>query len=123
MPLGIAAALRHNRLRSSDSLLRVSGNSLAGIFYPLLLLYCFALKLNFYRPRRLRVRRSAAAGAGAGNSHVCQVYRHIRSNILEEINRAYVAGALVRGIPKATVFAGSSCVLLAVRSLLYSPCR
>lgn len=30
--------------------------------------------------------------------------RHIRSNILEEINRDYVAGALVRGIPKATVF-------------------
>lgn len=30
--------------------------------------------------------------------------RHIRSNILEEINRDYVTGALVRGIPKATVF-------------------
>lgn len=72
VPLGIAAALRHNRC--CDHLIRCCaflGNSLPGFFIALLL--CIKTEL-FYRPRRLRVRRSAAAGAGAGNSHVCQIY-------------------------------------------------
>ena len=65
VPLGIAAALKHNRF---------SGQFTAGIFYRFAaaLLLCIKTEL-FYRPRRLWVRRSAA-GAGAGNSHVCQVY-------------------------------------------------
>lgn len=76
VPLGIMAALSHNRWqRSSDSLLCFSGQFTAGIFYrtAAALLLCLKAEL-FYRPRRRRVRRSAAAGAGTGNSHVCQVY-------------------------------------------------
>ena len=49
VPLGIAAALRHNRC--CDHLIRCCaflGNSLPGFFIALLLLYCFALKLNFF---------------------------------------------------------------------------
>lgn len=106
VPLGIMAALRHNRC--SDHLIRCCaflGNSLPGFFIALLLLYCFALKLNFF---------TVLGGAGFGGLLLpalalaipmsAKYIRHIRSNILEEINRDYVAGALVRGIPKATVF-------------------
>lgn len=76
VPLGIAAALRHNRC--CDHLIRCCaflGNSLPGFFIALLLLYCFALKLNFF---------TVLGGSGFGglllpalalaNSHVCQVY-------------------------------------------------
>ena len=78
--------------------------SLPGFFIALLLLYCFALKLNFF---------TVLGGSGFGGllpalalaiPMSAKYIRHIRSNILEEINRDYVAGALVRGIPKATVF-------------------
>lgn len=106
VPLGIAAALRHNRY--CDHLIRCCaflGNSLPGFFIALLLLYCFALKLNFF---------TVLGGSGFGSLLLpalalaipmsAKYIRHIRSNILEEINRDYVAGALVRGIPKATVF-------------------
>lgn len=106
VPLGIAAALKHNRC--CDHLIRCCaflGNSLPGFFIALLLLYCFALKLNFF---------PVLGGAGFGGLLLpalalaipmsAKYIRHIRSNILEEINRDYVAGALVRGIPKATVF-------------------
>lgn len=106
VPLGIAAALRHNRY--CDHLIRCCaflGNSLPGFFIALLLLYCFALKLNFF---------TVLGGSGFGGLLLpalalaipmsAKYIRHIRSNILEEINRDYVAGALVRGIPKATVF-------------------
>ena len=106
VPLGIVAALRHNRC--CDHLIRCCaflGNSLPGFFIALLLLYCFALKLNFF---------TVLGGSGFGGLLLpalalaipmsAKYIRHIRSNILEEINRDYVAGALVRGIPKATVF-------------------
>lgn len=106
VPLGIMAALRHNRC--CDHLIRCCaflGNSLPGFFIALLLLYCFALKLNFF---------TVLGGSGFGGLLLpalalaipmsAKYIRHIRSNILEEINRDYVAGALVRGIPKATVF-------------------
>lgn len=106
VPLGILAALRHNRC--CDHLIRCCaflGNSLPGFFIALLLLYCFALKLNFF---------TVLGGSGFGGLLLpalalaipmsAKYIRHIRSNILEEINRDYVTGALVRGIPKATVF-------------------
>ena len=104
VPLGIAAALRHNRC--CDHLIRCCaflGNSLPGFFIALLLLYCFALKLNFF---------TVLGGSGFGGLLLpalalaipmsAKYIRHIRSNILEEINRDYVTGALVRGISPLT---------------------
>lgn len=95
VPLGIAAALRHNRC--CDHLIRCCaflGNSLPGFFIALLLLYCFALKLNFF---------TVLGGSGFGG--------------------LLLPALLYAAFPKQLFFAGSSCVLLAVRSLLYSPCR
>ena len=108
VPLGIAAALRHNRC--CDHLIRCCaflGNSLPGFFIALLLLYCFALKLNFF---------TVLGGSGFGGllpalalaiPMSAKYIRHIRSNILEEINRDYVPGALVRGIPLFSLSVGS----------------
>ena len=89
--------IRENQIKKS--------RNLPGFFIALLLLYCFALKLNFF---------TVLGGSGFGGLLLpalalaipmsAKYIRHIRSNILEEINRDYVAGALVRGIPKATVF-------------------
>lgn len=75
VPLGIAAALRHNRC--CDHLIRCCaflGNSLPGFFIALLLLYCFALKLNFF---------TVLGGSGFGG---------------------LLLPALALAIPKATVF-------------------
>ena len=99
--LHIAAAGSHHGLRIAAL---GPADHLPGFFIALLLLYCFALKLNFF---------TVLGGSGFGGllpalalaiPMSAKYIRHIRSNILEEINRDYVAGALVRGIPKATVF-------------------
>lgn len=125
VPLGIAAALRHNRC--CDHLIRCCaflGNSLPGFFIALLLLYCFALKLNFF---------TVLGGSGFGGllpalalaiPMSAKYIRHIRSNILWRRSTGIMLPALLyAAFPKQLFFAGSSCVLLAVHSLLYSPCR
>lgn len=125
VPLGIMAALRHNRC--SDHLIRCCaflGNSLPGFFIALLLLYCFALKLNF-------LPSSAAQG-----SEVCCCRRwHWQFPCLPSISGTsaviswrrstgiMLPALLYAAFPKQLFSAGSSCVLWAVRSLLYSPCR
>ena len=125
VPLGIVAALRHNRC--CDHLIRCCaflGNSLPGFFIALLLLYCFALKLNFFTS-------SAAQGSAVC---CCRRWRWqfpclpSISGISAVISWRRSTGIMLPALlyaafPKQLFFAGSSCVLLAVRSLLYSPCR
>ena len=125
VPLGIAAALRHNRC--CDHLIRCCaflGNSLPGFFIALLLLYCFALKLNFF---------TVLGGSGFGGLLLPALALAIPmsasiSGISAVISWRRSTGIMLPALlyavfPKQLFFAGSSCVLLAVRSLLYSPCR
>ena len=106
VPLGIAAALRHNR--SSDHLIRCCaflGNSLPGFFIALLLLYCFALKLNFF---------TVLGGSGFGGLLLPALALAIPmsasiSGISAVISWRRSTGIMlpalcIRGIPKATVF-------------------
>lgn len=106
VPLGILAALKHNS--RGDHLIRSCaflGNSLPGFFIALLLLYFFALKFKFFPVLSSGGINGLLLPALALAIPMSAKYiRHIRSNILEEINKDYVTGALVRGLPKTTVF-------------------
>lgn len=106
LPLGILAALRHDRCW--DLLIRACaflGNSLPGFFVAFLLMYIFSLKLGWLPVLADTTLQSLLLPALALAIPMTAKYiRHIRSCVLEEITKDYVAGALVRGISRPTIF-------------------
>lgn len=110
LPLGVVAALKRNRFTDYFiRLLTFSGNALPGFFIALLLIYLFALKLNW-----LPV---LASGGGMqaivlptltlAISMSCRYIRQIRAVILEELNSDYVIGARARGVSEWQIVTAS----------------
>lgn len=110
LPLGVVAALKRNRFTDYFiRLLTFSGNALPGFFIALLLIYLFALKLNW-----LPV---LASGGGMqaivlptltlAISMSCRYIRQIRAVILEELNSDYVIGARARGVSEWRIVTAS----------------
>lgn len=105
VPLGIFAAVRHNK--DCDFLIRICsflGNSLPGFFIAFLLLYLFSLKLGWLPVLGGSDLKSFLLPALSLAVPMSAKYiRHIRASILEELNKDYVSGALVRGIALPTI--------------------
>ncbi|MFA6851247.1 MAG: ABC transporter permease, partial [Selenomonadaceae bacterium] len=115
-PLGVLAAVKQNT--GIDYLLRLIsfiGNSLPNFFVALLLIYFFALKLNWLpimgnqSDWHTVVLPAATLTIAMGAKYM----RQIRSVVLEELEKPYVAGARARGIPERTIL---------LRSVMKSVC-
>ena len=101
VPLGILAAARQNR--QADVLIRIGtfvGNSLPNFFVGLLLIYVFAVRLEWL---------PILAKAGDGRAVIlpaltlaiamgAKYTRQIRAVVLEELAKPYVVGARARGV-------------------------
>ncbi|WP_307760848.1 ABC transporter permease subunit [uncultured Phascolarctobacterium sp.] len=105
VPLGILAALKQGR--GCDLLIRTLtflGNSLPGFFVALLLIYLFSLKLGWLPVLSNGGLQSfLLPSLTLALPMTAKYIRHIRSSILEELHKDYMAGALVRGIPQKVV--------------------
>jgi len=105
-PLGVLAAVKQNT--GIDYLLRFIsfiGNSLPNFFVALLLIYFFALKLDWLpimgnqSDWHTVVLPAATLTIAMGAKYM----RQIRSVVLEELEKPYIAGARARGIPESTI--------------------
>ena len=110
VPLGILAAARQNRW--VDVLIRIGtfvGNSLPNFFVGLLLIYVFAVRLEWL---------PILAKAGDGRAVLlpaltlaiamgAKYTRQIRAVVLEELAKPYVVGARARGVKERTILVKS----------------
>lgn len=110
VPLGILAAVRQNHL--TDYLIRLVsfvGNSLPGFFVSLLLIYFFALKLNWFPVMgntggwKSVILPAVTLALAMASKYI----RQIRAAVLEEMNRGYVMGARARGVRENHILYGS----------------
>lgn len=105
-PLGIISAINHNKW--SDYLIRFFsfvGNSLPGFFVSLLLIYFFALKLNWFPVMNssLSLQSLVLPTMTLTIAMSAKYIRQIRTIILEELNKDYVIAAKARGIRFKTI--------------------
>ena len=110
IPLGVLSAVRHNR--AADYVIRFLsfiGNSLPNFFVSLLLLLVFAVKLEW-----LPV---ISTGGGLTDlllptltltiAMAAKYTRQVRSTVLEELGKEYVAGARARGVRESVILYAS----------------
>lgn len=110
VPLGILAAVRHNRL--TDYLIRFLsfiGNSAPNFFAALILMYFFSVKLGW-----LPVVTSENTALSLilptmtlAVSMVAKYTRQVRAAVLEELNMDYVTGARARGVRERVIIIGN----------------
>ena len=105
VPLGILSAVRQNRL--IDLLIRfcsLIGNSMPNFFVALLLLYFFAIRLDWFPvlSNTLSLQSVALPALTLAIAMSAKYLRQVRAAVLEELNRGYVAGAKARGIRFST---------------------
>ncbi len=101
IPLGILAAIHQNRC--SDYLIRTVsfiGNSLPNFFVALLLMYLFAIRLDWLPVIAKGVSFSSAVmpAMTLAIAMSAKYIRQVRAAILEELSQDYVIGAKARGI-------------------------
>lgn len=110
VPLGILAAVKHNRL--IDYFIRFLsfiGNSIPGFFGSLLLIYFLALKLKLFpvmgnsQGWKSIVLPTLTLSIAMSSKYT----RQIRVTVLEELNKEYVMGARARGVKESVIFYGS----------------
>ena len=101
IPLGVLAALRHDRW--IDYLLRIFsfiGNSLPNFFVALLLMQLFAIRFSLFPVIADGVNLSSAVmpTLTLAIAMSAKYMRQVRATVLEELNKDYVLGAKARGI-------------------------
>lgn len=110
LPMGIVAALHRNRI--TDYLIRTltfAGNALPGFFIALLLIYAFALKLNWLPVLASNggIQAIILPTLSLAISMSCRYIRQIRAAVLEELGCDYVIGARARGVRESTIICNS----------------
>lgn len=105
VPLGALAAVRQGK--PADLIVRFlsfTGNSLPGFIVSLLLLYVFALKLGWFPVLSSGSWRSFVLPSFALAIPMTGKYiRQVRAAVLEQLGRAYVDGAVSRGLKSRVV--------------------
>ena len=106
VPLGILAAVRHDRL--TDILLRFLsfvGNSLPNFFVALLLMQLLSIKLNLLPviSDGTTLRSAMMPVLTLSISMSAKYMRQVRAAVLEELNRDYVTGARARGVRNSVI--------------------
>ena len=101
IPLGILAAVRHDRL--TDYLLRFLsfiGNSLPNFFVAMLLMYFLSIKLGWLPviSTGLTLTSAAMPTLTLAIAMSAKYLRQVRATVLEELNKDYVVGAQARGV-------------------------
>lgn len=101
IPLGILAAVKQNRF--TDYLIRVAsflGNSMPNFFVALLLMYFFAIRLNWFPviAKGVSLQSVAMPSLTLATAMSAKYLRQIRATVLDELSKDYVVGAKARGV-------------------------
>lgn len=110
IPLGIWAAMQQNQV--TDYIIRTMsfiGNSLPNFFVSLLLMYLFAIKLNWFPviSKGVSLQSVALPAFTLAIAMSAKYLRQIRATILDELSKDYVTGARARGIKLSTTMVNS----------------
>ena len=101
IPLGILAAVKQNRF--VDYLIRVAsflGNSMPNFFVALLLMYFFAIRLEWFPviANGVSLQSVAMPSFTLVIAMSAKYLRQVRATVLDELSKDYVAGAKARGV-------------------------
>lgn len=110
VPLGIWSAVKQNTI--TDYVIRTMsfiGNSLPNFFVSLLLMYLFAIRLNWFPviSKGVSLQSVALPALTLAIAMSAKYLRQIRATILDELSKDYVAGAKARGVPFYTTMTRS----------------
>ncbi len=105
IPLGIWAAVRQNR--ATDYVIRTAsfiGNSLPNFFVSLLLMYLFAIRLDWFPviSRGVSLQSVALPALTLAIAMSAKYLRQVRATVLDELSKDYVLGARARGVRFST---------------------
>ena len=101
IPLGIWSAVNQNR--TADYIIRTAsfiGNSLPNFFVSLLLMYFFAIRLNWFPviSRDVSLQSVALPSVTLAIAMSAKYLRQVRATVLDELSKDYVLGAKARGV-------------------------
>jgi peptide/nickel transport system permease protein len=101
IPLGIWSAVNQNR--AADYVIRTAsfvGNSLPNFFVSLLLMYFFAIRLNWFPviSRDVSLQSVALPSITLAIAMSAKYLRQVRATVLDELGKDYVLGAKARGV-------------------------
>ncbi|MCR5576607.1 MAG: ABC transporter permease [Oscillospiraceae bacterium] len=105
IPLGIWAAVKQNT--ATDYVIRVAsfiGNSLPNFFVSLLLMYLFAIKLDWFPviSKGIGLQSVALPSFTLAIAMSAKYLRQVRATVLDELSKDYVLGAKARGVKFST---------------------
>ena len=105
IPLGIWSAVNQNR--AADYVIRTAsfiGNSLPNFFVSLLLMYFFAIRLNWFPviSRGVSLQSVALPSFTLAIAMSAKYLRQVRATVLDELSKDYVMGAKARGVKFST---------------------
>ena len=105
IPLGIWSAVNQNR--AADYMIRTAsfiGNSLPNFFVSLLLMYFFAIRLNWFPviSRGVSLQSVALPSFTLAIAMSAKYLRQVRATVLDELSKDYVMGAKARGVKFST---------------------
>lgn len=105
IPLGIWSAVNQNK--AADYLVRTAsfiGNSLPNFFVSLLLMYFFAIRLNWFPviSRGVSLQSVALPAFTLAIAMSAKYLRQVRATVLDELSKDYVLGAKARGVKFST---------------------
>ncbi len=105
IPLGVWSAVNQNK--ATDYVIRTAsfiGNSLPNFFVSLLLIYLFAIRLNWFPviSRGVSLQSVALPSLTLAIAMSAKYLRQVRATVLDEIGKDYVLGAKARGVKFST---------------------
>ncbi len=105
IPLGIWSAVKQNT--ATDYVIRTAsfiGNSLPNFFVSLLLMYLFAIKLDWFPviSRGVSLQSVALPALTLAIAMSAKYLRQVRATVLDELSKDYVLGAMARGVKFST---------------------
>lgn len=101
IPLGIWSAVKQNKV--TDYVIRTAsfiGNSLPNFFVSLLLMYLFAIRLDWFPviSRGVSLQSVALPALTLAIAMSAKYLRQVRATVLDELSKDYVLGAKARGV-------------------------
>ena len=105
IPLGVWSAVNQNK--ATDYVIRTAsfiGNSLPNFFVSLLLMYFFAIRLNWFPviSRGVSLQSVALPSLTLAIAMSAKYLRQVRATVLDELSKDYVLGARARGVKFST---------------------
>ena len=110
IPLGIWSAVKQNT--ATDYVIRTAsfiGNSLSNFFVSLLLMYLFAIRLNWFPviSKGVSMQSVALPALTLAIAMSAKYLRQVRATVLDELGKDYVLGARARGVKFSTTMTKS----------------